>query len=147
MTIDVLVIGTDPPCPRCDLMSRLVEETTGSLPQVTVRHCSFDSPEAMALGQKLGRKIGTAKHVARDVGITMDWDAVYGLINRSMASAGPGCRPADAWTQELDMMLRPCEAAAESAGYLMTPVLLVNGLVKHHGSVPSQQQIAEWVSK
>lgn len=143
--IDVLVIGTDPPCPRCDLMSRLVAEAAGFQAHVKLRHCSFDSLEATALGQRLGCKIGTAKHVAVEAGITIDWDAVYQTNSRKKASARPDCRPADAWTPEFDALLEPCRAAAESVGYLMTPVLVVNGKIKHHGSVPAPQQIAEWI--
>lgn len=144
-TMDVVVIGTDPPCPRCDLMSRLVEEAAGPNPHVRLKHCSFDSPEAKVLGQRLGCKIGTAKHVAVDAGIAMDWDFVYQVISRKSLLARPYSRPADAWTPELDAILEPCRAAAESLGYLMTPVLVINGRVKHHGNVPSRRQIVEWV--
>jgi hypothetical protein len=145
MAIDVLVIGTDPPCPRCDLVSRLVGEAAVSQAHLKLRHCSFDSLEATTLGRRLGCKIGTAKHVALEAGITKDWDAVYETISRKKASARPDCRPADTWTPELDALLEPCRAAAASVGYLMTPVLVVNGKVKHHGSVPPLRQIAEWV--
>ena len=146
-TIDVMVIGTEPPCPRCDLLSLRVAEAAAHSSDMRLRHCSFDSSEATELGQRLSRKVGTARQVARDAGIQMDWDGVYGLITRQKAQAKPDCRPADSWTPELDRMLEPCQKAAESVGYLMTPVLVINGDVKHHGSVPSRQQIAEWLSE
>lgn len=145
MAIEVLVIGTDPPCPRCDLVGRLVTEVTGSRADVRLRHCSFDSPEAVSLGMRLGRKIGTARHVAAEAGIRVEWDAVYQTIGRKELSAGPDRRPADAWTPELDALLEPCQKAAESVGYLMTPVLVVNDHVKHHGSVPASGRIEEWI--
>jgi len=144
--IDVLVIGTEPPCPRCDLLGILVKECAPANVELNLSHCAFDAEEATALGKRLGRKIGTAKHVSKDADIPMDWDAVYGLIEQQKASARPDCRPADLWTAELDALLRPCGEAAESTGYLMTPVLVVNGEVVHHGSIPSRGQIMGWLS-
>ncbi len=147
MNPDVMVIGTEPPCPRCDLLGRLVEEAAGGDMHVILHHCAFDSDEARSFGLESGFKTGTAKHIAEEAGITMDWDAVYGIIEREKKKAGPDSHPADAWTPELDFALAPCQAAAESVGYLMTPILVVNGLVKHHGSVPKKEQIAHWLSE
>jgi hypothetical protein len=146
-TIAIMVIGTEPPCPRCDLLSLLVTEVAGESASITLRHCSYDSPDATALALKLGCKVGTAKHVAQAAAIQADWDAVYGEINRKQAQANMSCRPADTWTPELDRLLEPCQKAAESAGYLMTPVLVINGEVKHQGSVPTKRQIADWLSE
>ena len=145
--IDVLVIGTEPPCPRCDLLAVLVERAAPPGCQIKVRHCAFDAPEAQALGLKVRRKIGTAKHVAKEAGIPVDWDAVYGLIEQKKRSLGPEARPADTWTPGLDKMLDSCRRAAESAGYVMTPILVVNGSIVHHGDVPGREQIAEWLAK
>jgi hypothetical protein len=77
--IDVVIIGTDPPCPRCDLLGVLVREA--SLPHLVleIKHCAFNSPLAEEIGQRLGCKIGTAKHA----GIAMDWGAVYGLCSKA----------------------------------------------------------------
>lgn len=144
--IEVRVIGTEPPCPRCDLLCRMVEEFSGEGAHLRLQHCAFDDPEAVELGKRLGRKTGTAKHVAEAASIPMDWDAVYGLIQRNREAAGPNCRPADTWTPELDAMLEPCQCVAESVGYLMTPVLVVDGEVKHHGSVPSRDELAAYLS-
>ena len=144
--MNVIVIGTDPPCPRCDLVFRLVEAAAAAGLGIHVEHCAFDSSLARQIGARLGRKVGTAKHVARDVGIAMDWDAVHQVIAAAQAALPADARPADAWTPELDALLRPCQAAAVSAGYLMTPVLLINGIVVHHGGVPASEQVAAWLS-
>jgi hypothetical protein len=34
---------------------------------------------------------------------------------------------------------------AEAVGFFMTPILVVNGTAKHHGNVPTVEQIREWV--
>jgi len=63
---------------------------------INVQHCAFDSPLAQQLGRELGRKVGTAKHVARAAGIPVDWEAVRGLIERNKSSLSPGYRPSGA---------------------------------------------------
>jgi hypothetical protein len=146
MTVDVMIVGTEPPCPRCDQLEVLVANAAPVNVTVELRHCAFDSPEAKQLGRQLDRKIGTAKHVAHAAGIAVDWNAVYGLIERTKSSFPPDCRPADVWTQELDSLLEPCQKAADSQQYLMTPILIVNGQLVHHGSVPSKQEIAAWLT-
>lgn len=49
------------------------------------------------------------------------------------------------WTFELDEVLRPFENQARVAGIMMTPVLIINGELKHQGSVPSLSKINEWL--
>lgn len=39
----------------------------------------------------------------------------------------------------------PYKDKAEEMGYLMTPVLVVNGQVKAMGFVPDKEKIREWV--
>ena len=84
--MNVIVIGTDSTCPRCDLVCRLVDQAALARQGISVEHCAFDSPLARQIGERLGRTVGTAKHVARDVGIAMDWDAV--LINGNVVHHG-----------------------------------------------------------
>ena len=146
--IEVLVIGTSPPCPRCDLLLRRVEEVEAeSKLDLAVSHRSFGEPEVVALGEKLGRRIGTAKQVAEVSGIPMRWHQITDLIARSKKTAGAKAAPADAWTPELDALLEPCQNAADSVGYFMTPILVVDGEVKHHGSVPTKEQIRGWLAR
>jgi len=46
----------------------------------------------------------------------------------------------------MDEALRTCQEQAESVGILMTPIMVVEGEVKHHGSVPSVEQIRLWLA-
>lgn len=132
----VLVIGTEPPCPRCALLCRMVERAASDGIDLELDHCAFEDGKALELSSRSGRSVGTAKHVARAAGIAVDWDAVYGVIERARTALPPGSDIADAWTPELDALLEPCRQAADSAGFYMTPVLVVDGVVVHHGSVP-----------
>lgn len=49
------------------------------------------------------------------------------------------------WTYELDEVLRLVENRAKEVGVMMTPVLIINGELKHQGSVPSSCKINEWL--
>jgi hypothetical protein len=144
-TVDILVIGTEPPCPRCDLLGLLLQQEAPEGGNWVLRHCAFDAPEAVQLGDALRCRIGTAGHVASAADIHMDWEEVYRL------AAGPSgkvaLRPADRWSPELDRALEPCRLAAPAAGFLMTPVLVIDGRVVHHGNVPQRESIAALLRK
>ena len=146
MAEQVLVIGTDPPCPRCDLVNRMVEEYQAEGNEFDFVHLVYDSDHADAIGNRFNRRIGTEKDVAKAAGIRLDWKAVYAEIEQAKIEAGPGARPADAWTAHLDKLLEPCRKAAEEAGWLMTPVLIIDGEVKHHGSVPDLEKVHSWLA-
>ena len=144
--MDVLIIGTEPPCPRCDLLVRLVRDIAADTKQpIRLRHIAFHSQEAVELGRSMNLHVGTAKHVAKAANIAVDWETVSDLISKKRQALGCTGEPADSWTPELDEVLRPCQLAAHSVSYLMTPILLVNGKVRHHGSVPTQQAIRGWL--
>lgn len=49
------------------------------------------------------------------------------------------------WTYELDEQLRLFEIKAKEEGILMTPSLIINGILKHSGSVPRLLQLEEWL--
>jgi hypothetical protein len=146
-TIDVLVIGTEPPCPRCDLVTQLITESANSIGHIKFRHCTFDSAEAQEFGRKKKYKIGTAKHVSEAGDIDIDWDAVHEVIDDEKIQNKLSYRAADLWTPELDKLLEPCQRVAESVSYYMTPIIVINGNVKHHGSVPSRDQIEHWLKE
>lgn len=144
--IEVLIIGTNPPCPRCDLLAIRVHEAADAYEQpIEMRHAFFDSAEASAVGLAANRRVGTPKHVSAETGIQVDWDQVNQLVGERRRVVGPEARAAQTWTPALDAQFEPCRRASEAAGFLMTPILVVNGTVKHHGSVPTVEQISEWL--
>lgn len=113
---DVLVIGPEPPRPRCDLVLALVGQAAQAFGAVAVRHCAFDSPEAIELGRRLGCRVCTAKQVAAEAGLAVDWVSVHDLIDPKMSSLPPHGRPSHAWSAELDRILEPCQRAAQWSG-------------------------------
>jgi hypothetical protein len=144
--IDILIIGTNPPCPRCDLLTFRVHEAAEALEQpIEIRHTFFDSDEATAVGRAASRRVGTPKHVSAETGIPIDWDQVDGLVEERRRAVGPEARAAQTWTPAMDALIDPCREAAEAVGFFMMPILVVNGTVKHHGNAPTVEQIREWV--
>ena len=146
-TDEILIIGTEPPCPRCDYLKQMVVDIVNDLPlSVPVRHVEYTSDEARQLAKAEGLVPGTAKDVAKRLGIAMDWPAIFNMIETAgLSDSNSGltqCCPTAAakWTPELDDALRPCEVQALEAGIMMTPVLVINGKPIHQGSVPGADQ-------
>ncbi len=150
MAKEVWIIGVDPPCPRCDLtrqrVERFLKESGASL---DIRHMIYSDPDARAFAKSLGKDTGTAKHVAEKAGINVNWDHVHAVVK------DPPSQPEDIdeidgiarlWSPEMDEALRPCQEKADSVGILMTPILVVNEEVKHHGSVPSLKKLRMWLA-
>lgn len=148
--MEIMIIGTQPPCPRCDILGIWVNEiiTEKDLDSaVKVTHLAFDDPAAIAFGAKKGLKVGTAKHVAAAAGIEFDKAGLDSWTENRMCEIDNYSRPADLWNEDFDRLLSNCQDAAEGVSYLMTPILVINGVVKHHGSVPSKSKIKEWIEE
>lgn len=149
MNKEIWIIGVDPPCPRCDLTKkraeRLANETGRS---VNVRNLIYSSLEAREFARSIGKETGTAKDVVRKAGVEIDWDhvsAVYRDPPTQPDDIDLVDGPARHWSPEFDEALRPCQEKAESVGLLMTPIVVVDGEVKHHGSVPSIEALSSWI--
>jgi small redox-active disulfide protein 2 len=152
---EIWVIGTDPPCPRCDLLAQMAHELVNELDlPIMIRHLVYTDDEARQFAASLGLKPGTAKEVAKEAGIEIDWDEVYRIIDAPGAPGGQPSeetccpmRPGAKWTPALDLALRPCEERALSVGVMMTPVLVMAGSICHQGSVPSRAQVRKWIEE
>jgi hypothetical protein len=150
MAKEVWIIGVDPPCPRCDLTRQRVERFSGEMGgSFNVKNLIYSDPEAREFAESIGKETGTAKHVAAKAGINMDWDHVYVVVK------DPPSQPEDIdeidgiarlWSPEMDEAIRPCQEKADSVGILMTPIVVVDKAVKHHGSVPSLEQLRMWLA-
>lgn len=150
MSKEIWIIGVDPPCPRCDLARQRVERLAKDMEtQVNVKELVYTDPEAREFAASMGKETGTAKDVIQRAGVEIDWNHV------STVYKNPPSQPEDIdiidgqarhWSPEFDEALRPCQEKAESVGLLMTPIVIVDGEVKHHGSVPSIRQLSSWMT-
>ena len=60
------IIGTEPPCPRCDYLTRMVKDiVTTAGTAASVRHLAYICNAARQFAASLGLQPGTAKDVAR----------------------------------------------------------------------------------
>ncbi|MGB5615624.1 MAG: MTH895/ArsE family thioredoxin-like protein [Desulfobacterales bacterium] len=149
---EIWIIGTEPPCPRCDYLTRMVKDivTTAGIP-ATVRHLAYTCEEAHQFAASLGLRPGTAKDVARIAAVDVDWNQIHALIDgpdeETAADRELSCCPpaATKWSPALDEALRPCEQIARKAGILMTPVLVLGGRLFHQGSVPDRRRVNTWI--
>lgn len=147
---EVWVIGVDPPCPRCDLTRQRAERLARELgPTVRVSHLVYSDAKAQELAKSLGKECGTAMDVTGRTGIRLDGNYI-GKVRQNPPTHPEDidlvAGPAKQWSPELDEALRPCQEAALSVGLLMTPIVVVNGEVKHQGSVPSIEELRSWLS-
>jgi len=126
--MEVIIIGTEPPCVRCQRVFNLAKEVAQQLePEINVRKVFFDSEEARQYG-----KITEFHKIVKVAEVPHDRDKIRKLAHQE-------------WTKELDNELKPIKDKAEEMGYLLTPVLVINGQVKSAGFVPSKEQIRNWI--
>lgn len=147
---EIWIIGTEPPCPRCDRLTRMVQDIVNQMGLACkVVHMDYTSVAAERFAASLGLVPGTAKDVAGKTGVAIDWDGVYGLMDEQVDPSANQCcaTPGDRWSPELDEALDPCRRIAAGAGILMTPVLVVNGRLVHNGNVPSREQVLQWLGQ
>jgi hypothetical protein len=150
MRKEVWIIGVDPPCPRCDLTRQRVERLAKELGTlIHVKNLIYSDPEVREFAASVGKETGTAKDVVQKAGVEIDWNHVSAIYKN------PPSQPEDIdiidgpakhWSPEFDEALRPCQEKAESVGLLMTPIVVVQGEVKHQGSVPSIEQLRTWLT-
>lgn len=151
---EIVIVGTEPPCPRCDYLTRMTQDIVNTLGlTVGVRHIAYTTDEARRFAAALGLVPGTAKDVAAKAALDVNWDQVHKLIEepdqKTSEARKTDCCPTAAakWTLELDEALRPCERIARETGIMMTPALILNGCLLHQGSVPERSKISSWIQE
>ncbi len=151
----IIVIGTVPPCPRCGLMTAIVTSIIQKLDlDAAARHISFKSGEAAKLAQSFGLTPGTAHEVAQELGRALDPETMPKAPDEDELAFIDGLdadlKPLTSLFREvniLDNWLRSYENTARDADILMTPVLIIDGMIKHSGSVPAPAVIENWLSE
>ena len=120
----ITVIGVVPPCPRCQRIYDLAVEVADELGiEAEMKKIAYDSEEAQRYG-----KVGTSHDIAEWGNMEMDWCKIREIVS-------------EGWSKELDDFMMPCAKKAEEEGWLMTPVLLIDGKVAFMGYVPNKEDI------
>jgi hypothetical protein len=128
--MDIIIIGVEPPCPRCRLLHEITRDVLRKLGlKANVEKIDYTCDEAHTFG-----RVGSAHDIAQWAGIDVDWDAVSRI-----ASVG--------WSPALDDMLMPCKQKADAEGWLMTPVLVIDGKIASMGYVPARKYIRDIIQQ
>jgi len=144
----IIVIGTEPSCPRCQLLKNIIKSKLVELEiDATYRHMAYSTDESAAVARKHGLSPGTAKTVAEVLHEKIDPDAFTTLLNNYTPDPDSpyACYNDCSWSIQMDELLRPLELKAKKAGIMMTPVLIINGEIVHQGSVPEIDLIDQWL--
>jgi len=148
----IIIIGTQPPCPRCKLLTEIITVEAELLGlKAEIRHISYTSDEAVAYARAVELRPGTAKDVSRKVGGEISWDhdcPVSQEAETQIKTLNPNLKQFKQLFREvaiLDQRLRYFEDISMDAGILMTPVLLINGKIMHQGSLPRVSDIEKWL--
>jgi hypothetical protein len=110
-----------------------------------VKHLVYTDTEAGELAGRSGLVTGTATSVAKKMNVEIDnsrkiipnFDSEFNVEYEDYFMTN--------WSYELDEHLRLFELRAKEEGILMTPSLIINGDLKHSGSVPRLSQLEEWL--
>jgi hypothetical protein len=144
----IVIIGTQPPCPRCKLLFNAVSAKVMELKiEAEVKHLNNTDEEAKTFAKTIGLEAGTAKVVAKKIAMEINFEGISSLIRNDMLVENIEYKDYNNcdWSYELDEFLRPFENRAKEAGILMTPVLIINNEVKYQGSLPRIHKIDEWL--
>jgi hypothetical protein len=142
--MEIVVIGTEPPCIRCHTTFKRAKEVAQQFPgEIEVKKVAIHTREAEKYGKvEAGHGISQAGNVKQDF---EKMKKVLGEINALTADEDKNEKAIDAKLKELDTVLQPVKDKAKELGYLMTPVLAINGKVKSMDYVPSKDEIRSWI--
>lgn len=144
--MELVIIGTSPPCPRCDRTLMMAEEIIRkSGADCSVRQIDYKTEEAEQVALLSGRKIGTTREVSEASGVMVDRKAFADAVLTASEGKDDNCRPAELWSPAFDKALENVVRAADKVNYYVTPVLVRDGKVLWHGSVPDEDDLRNWI--
>jgi hypothetical protein len=111
--------------------------------RVSVRRVSAHSDEGRSYG-----KIEGGHHIAEVYNVLHNHDEIESLmkeIDELKKNEQKNESVIAEKFQAIDEALKPVKEKAKEKGYLMTPVLVVNGKVKSMDYVPGKEKIKEWI--
>ena len=142
--MEIVVIGTEPPCIRCHTTFKRAKEVAQSFTaKIEVKKDAIHTKEAEKYGKvESGHTIGEVGEVKPDfkkmVKLLQELDELKADESRNETLI-------DARLKDLEKVLEPVKKKAKELGYLMTPVLVINGEVKSMDYVPSKEEIRAWI--
>ena len=142
--MEIVVIGTEPPCIRCHTTFKRAKEVAQQFSEgIEVKKVAIHTEEAEKFGKaEAGHGIGEAGDIKPDF---ENMGKLMRELDELKADEEKNESLIDAKLKELEVVLQPIKEKAKELGYLMTPVLAVNGQVKSMDYVPSKEEIRAWI--
>ncbi|HUT68581.1 MAG TPA: thioredoxin family protein [Dehalococcoidales bacterium] len=142
--MEIIVIGTEPPCIRCHTTFKRAKEVARQFSEgIEVKKVAIHTEAAEKYGNvEAGHGIGEAGNIKPDfekmITLMRELDELKAdeEKNESLIDAG---------LKDLEKVLAPVKEKARELGFLMTPVLVINGQVKSMDYVPSKEEIRAWI--
>ena len=141
--MEVIVIGPEPSCIRCQTALKRAKEAAQEFSnEVVVKKIAVDSEEARQYGWT------ESGHVIAEVeGVKHDHEKIQELRSKV---EGEGSELKDAQLvnsvmEEIEKEITMIKVTAKKRGYLMTPVVVINGKVKSAGEVPEKEELLKWM--
>ncbi len=142
--MEIVVIGTEPPCIRCQTTFKRAQEMAQQFPQkMEVKKLAIHTPEAEKYG-----KIEAGYGIEQAGNVKPDFEKMKKLLrelDELKADEEQNESLIDARLKDLEKVITPVKEKAKELGYLMTPVLAINGKVKSADYVPSKEEIRAWI--
>ncbi len=142
--MDIIVIGTEPPCIRCHTTFKRAREVAQQFSEyIEVKKAAIHTEEAEKYGKvEAGHGIGETGRIKPDI---ENMGRLMRELEELKTDEEKNESLIDAKLKELEVVLQPVKEKAKELGYLMTPVLIVNGQVKSADYVPSKEEIQAWI--
>lgn len=142
--MEIVVIGTEPPCIRCHTTFKRAKEVARQFSvDIDVKKAAIHTEEASKYGNvEAGHGIGEAGNIKPDV---ESMGKLLRELDELKANEDKNEELIDARLKDLEKVLSPVKEKAKELGFLMTPVLVVNGQVKSMDYVPSKEEIRAWI--
>ena len=143
--LEIVVIGPNPSCIRCETTLKRAQSAAASFvdESVGVMKVFSRTEDAEKYGKvESGHEIETIGNVEPD---RAKMDLIWEELDRLDADDESNADRIDTLLKELDLAIAAVRQRAEELGYLMTPVLVVNGKVKSAGYTPGEEEIRRWI--
>jgi hypothetical protein len=142
--MEIVVIGTEPPCIRCHTTFKRAKEVAQQFPhKIEVKKIAIHTAEAEKYG-----KVEAGHGIEQAGNVKPDFEKMIKLLRELeelKADEEKNESLIDAQLKDLEKVLAPVKEKAKELGFLMTPVLVVNGKVKSIDYVPSKEEIKAWI--
>lgn len=142
--MEIVVIGPEPPCIRCITTFKYAKQIAEQFPdRVAAKKIFAGTKESAKYGNVAG-----GHDIAEKEHIDHDSDGIMAIMKEIDELVGDEDGNEALILEKMDKIqekLVPITEKAVEAGYLMTPVLVINEKIKSVGVVPDKNKMLEWV--